>query len=127
MVGERRFGLVIGLAVLATMLLGSGMARASGPTVVGSGQPVTEVPGEFVIEDFIVFVDEDGTIWIKLYPSIPWDATPPSEWFSDYVQFTVAEQGSNELPPMVASRLTTESPKPSPEPDRRRVRRSRVT
>ena len=98
-VGERRFGLVIGLAVLATMLLGSGMARASGPTVVGSGQPVTEVPGEFVIEDFIVFVDEDGTIWIKLYPSIPWDATPPSEWFSDYVQFTVAEQGSNELPP----------------------------
>ena len=101
--GRHRSRRILGSALLGMVLLGSsGVARAASPTdgIGVSAQTATTTPGfpgELSIDDFVVFVDEDGTLWFKLYPATPWGATPPSGWFSDYVQGTVGEQGGAAL------------------------------
>ena len=96
-----RIVVVFGFAAAFSIV--SSQAAAAGPAAGGvcAAQRVAAppaIPGEFILSDFVVFVDEAGVLWVKLFPETPWDATPPSEWFSDYVQVAITEQGTGALP-----------------------------
>jgi hypothetical protein len=90
------FGLLAALSIA-----GSQSASASSPAGAACAARVAappEIPGEFVLDEFVVFADASGVLWVKLFPSTPWGALPPSEWFSDYVQVAISEQGGAALP-----------------------------
>lgn len=75
-----------------------------GPTAffpyLGFNAPlVPRLPGLFDLTDFDVFVDEDGELWLKIYPETPWGPMPPDEYFSDYVQWAIRPYGSEDSPP----------------------------
>ncbi|MBI4885224.1 MAG: hypothetical protein HY826_14335 [Actinobacteria bacterium] len=90
--------LIVAAALTAAVVVGGGQAAAAASPassgVCAQRPAAPPIPGEFVVQDFVVFVDSAGVMWFKLFPVTPWGATPPSEWFSDYVQVTVQEPGA---------------------------------
>ncbi len=93
------FGFVA-LAIVGTQAASAAGAGASGVCAQRPTAPPT-LPGEFIISDFVVFVDSTGVVWVKLYPQTPWGVVPPSEWFSDYVQIAISETEVNPIPTIV--------------------------
>ncbi|MBI5157292.1 MAG: hypothetical protein HZA58_04675 [Acidimicrobiia bacterium] len=85
--------LVVTLA-LSSQPAGATVAPARGNTFEAGA--AAEVPGEFVVDRVIAFVDDDGVLWFKVFTATPWGSEPPSEWFSDYVQLTVLQSANSD-------------------------------
>jgi len=54
------------------------------------------LPGLFDVPDFVLFSGPDGDLWIKMFPYQPWDPTPPGIYYSNYIQWALRPDGSEQ-------------------------------
>ena len=91
---RRRSLLVLVGVTLALSSMPAGAAAASPGGSTPAARAALEVPGEFLVDRVVAFVDEAGILWFKVFPVAPWGSEPPSEWFSDYVQLSVQQSSA---------------------------------
>ena len=84
---QRRVGVV---ALLVLLLVAPASPALAGPTIA-------ELPPEFLVERFDIFIDTDGVVWAKLHPQVPWGPEPPDEWYSDMIGVFVATNSGYEV------------------------------